>query len=72
MQDRLFSDPLYAAALGATPKDRQETVLKGGLKIYATLDQTAQANAQNAMNEILPEKPVSRLRSSRWTRTTAS
>jgi len=56
VQDRLFNDPLYDV-LGSTPKERQDAVLKGGLKIYATLDPKMQADAQAAMDEILPEKP---------------
>ena len=50
VQDSLFNDPRYAKALGATPQARRDAVLKGGLKIYATLDPTAQANAQNAID----------------------
>jgi penicillin-binding protein 1A len=56
VQDRLFTDPLYDV-LGTTPKERQDAVLKGGLKIHATLDPKLQADAQSAMDEILPEKP---------------
>ena len=53
VQDSLIQDPRYAAALGATPQARTDALLKGGLKIYATLDQNAQNNAQNAVNTVL-------------------
>ena len=56
VQDRLFTDPVYAV-LGATEKERKERVLTGGLKIYATLDPNLQAAAQDAMDTVLPEKP---------------
>jgi penicillin-binding protein 1A len=56
VQDRLFHDDVYAV-LGKTPEQRKERVLTGGLKIYATLDPNLQQLAQDAMNEILPEKP---------------
>jgi penicillin-binding protein 1A len=56
VQDRLFTDPLYAA-LGKTEKERKDAVLRGGLKITATLDPDMQAKAQDAMDRILPEKP---------------
>jgi penicillin-binding protein 1A len=56
VQDRLFTDPLYRV-LGPTEKDRKEKVLTGGLKIYATLDPNLQSAAQDAMNQVLPEKP---------------
>ena len=50
------SDQRYAV-LGDTPEAREAAILKGGLKIYATLDPGAQANAQGAIDETLPEKP---------------
>jgi len=56
VQDRLFTDEVYSV-LGSTVDDRKDRVLKGGLKIYATLDPTLQAKAQDAMDRILPEKP---------------
>jgi len=56
VQDRLFTDPLYSV-LGSTEKDRKEKVLTGGLKIYATLDPNLQQDAQDAMDQVLPEKP---------------
>jgi penicillin-binding protein 1A len=56
IQDRLINDPIYAV-LGATPKERQDRVLNGGLKIYATMDPNMQNIAQDAMNQVLPEKP---------------
>ena len=56
VQDRLFTDPLYAV-LGSTKQERRDRVLKGGLKIYASLDPKLQQDAQNAMDAVLPEKP---------------
>jgi membrane peptidoglycan carboxypeptidase len=56
VQDRLFTDPIYKV-LGTTVKERKTKVLTGGLKVYATLDPTLQGFAQDAMNDILPEKP---------------
>jgi penicillin-binding protein 1A len=56
VQDRLFNDPLYAV-LGSTKQERKDRVLKGGLKIYASLDPKLQLDAQNAMDAVLPEKP---------------
>jgi len=56
VQDRLFHDDVYRV-LGATPKEREQRVLTGGLSIYSTLDPNLQQFAQNAMDEILPEKP---------------
>jgi penicillin-binding protein 1A len=56
VQDRLFTDPLYSV-LGSTEKERKEKVLTGGLKIYATLDPNLQQDAQDAMDQVLPEKP---------------
>jgi penicillin-binding protein 1A len=56
IQDRLINDPVYKV-LGDTPKERQDRVLNGGLKIYATKDPNMQAIAQDAMNQVLPEKP---------------
>jgi membrane peptidoglycan carboxypeptidase len=56
VQDRLFTEARFSV-LGSTKEQRQETILRGGLKIYTTLDPVAQANAQNAVNESVPEKP---------------
>ncbi|MEX0666617.1 MAG: transglycosylase domain-containing protein [Acidimicrobiia bacterium] len=53
VQDRLFTDPIFEV-LGSTPKERRQKVLTGGLKIYATLDPKLQADAQNAVDSILP------------------
>jgi len=49
VQDRLFTDPRYSA-LGTTREERENAVLRGGLKIYTTIDPNAQANAQNAVD----------------------
>jgi len=43
--------------LGSTKQERRDRVLKGGLKIYASLDPKLQQDAQNAMDAVLPEKP---------------
>jgi penicillin-binding protein 1A len=56
IQDRLVRDSRYAV-LGDTPEAREAAILKGGLKIHATLDPGAQANASNAVYDTLPEKP---------------
>jgi penicillin-binding protein 1A len=56
VQDRLFHDDVYAV-LGKTPAEREQRVLTGGLKITSTLDPHLQQLAQDAMDEILPEKP---------------
>jgi penicillin-binding protein 1A len=53
VQDRLFNDPMFAV-LGDTPKEREQKVLTGGLKIYTTKDTRLQDAAQNAVNSILP------------------
>jgi membrane peptidoglycan carboxypeptidase len=56
VQDRLFNDPRYSV-LGKDRQARQDTILRGGLKIYTTLDPAAQLKAQTAINNTLPEKP---------------
>ena len=56
VQDRLIRDQRYAV-LGDTPEAREAAILKGGLKIYATLDPPMQANALGAVYDTLPEKP---------------
>ncbi|MFM8302683.1 MAG: transglycosylase domain-containing protein [Actinomycetota bacterium] len=56
VQDRLFSDPRYSV-LGTTREQRENAVLRGGLKIYTTLDPAAQANAQAAVDESIGQKP---------------
>jgi membrane peptidoglycan carboxypeptidase len=56
VQDRLLHEPLYAV-LGATPTEREERLLTGGLRITATLDPLTQQAAQDAIATILPEKP---------------
>ena len=56
VQDRLFNDPRYAV-LGKDATARREAVLKGGLRVYTTLDPTAQANATAAINDSVGEKP---------------
>jgi penicillin-binding protein 1A len=56
IQDRLINDPAFAV-LGATADERRKRVLTGGLQIHSTLDPAVQASAQQAIDEILPEKP---------------
>jgi penicillin-binding protein 1A len=56
VQDRLFNDPRYSV-LGKDKQARQDAVLRGGLQIYTTLDENAQANAQQAIADSLPDKP---------------
>ena len=56
IQDRLINDPVFTV-LGATAEQRRDRVLTGGLQIHATLDPSVQANAQQAIDDILPEKP---------------
>jgi penicillin-binding protein 1A len=52
VQLRLFTDPVYAA-LGKTTQERQNAVLKGGLKIYATQDPRLQDLAQSVVDHDL-------------------
>ena len=52
IQNRLVNDPVYAA-LGATPQQRRDIVLKGGLRIFATKDPNLQNLAQNVVNHDL-------------------
>jgi penicillin-binding protein 1A len=56
VQDRLINDPMYSV-LGPTTEARRARVLTGGLKIIATIDPAVQRLAQDAMSEVLPEKP---------------
>jgi len=53
VQTELLGDP----RLGATYADRLQLLLRGGLRVYTSLDQTAQLLAQQAVNEILPNQP---------------
>ncbi len=50
VQDRLLAD----TRLGATPKERHDRLLKGGLKIYTTFDKTLQNQAEWATENMLP------------------
>jgi membrane peptidoglycan carboxypeptidase len=52
-QQVLLADP----RLGATPEERREKVLEGGLKIYTTLDQDMQAKADQAVAQGLRSAP---------------
>lgn len=56
VQDRLFTDPRFSA-LGTTREERENAVLRGGLQVFTTIDQSAQANAQRAVDESIGEKP---------------
>ena len=59
VQDRLFNDPLYKV-LGATPEERKEAVLEGGLKVYADpRPERSRQNAQDAMNASCRRSPAS-------------
>ena len=53
VQARLLTDE----RLGATEKERRDAVLQGGLTVHTTLDPTMQAQAEEAVNAITPEKP---------------
>lgn len=53
VQRRLLADE----RLGETPEQRQQAVLKGGLKVYTTFDARAYFLAQLAVNEIVPDQP---------------
>jgi membrane peptidoglycan carboxypeptidase len=53
-QEVLLSDP----RLGATPEERREKVLQGGLKVYTTLDQNLQAQADQAVTRGLSGAPA--------------
>jgi len=53
VQRRLLNDN----RLGATPEERRNAVLRGGLKVVSTMDLLAQFNAQAAVNEVLPDAP---------------
>jgi penicillin-binding protein 1A len=50
VQDQLLADP----RLGATVKERQDALLKGGLKIVTTFNQNLQTAAVNATTNDLP------------------
>lgn len=53
VQQRLLADP----RLGASPAERRDRLLKGGLAVYTTIDPTAQARAEQAIAETLPDDP---------------
>ena len=50
VQDQLLADP----RLGATVKERTDKLLKGGLKVTTTFDQTMQSEAEDATNNAKP------------------
>jgi membrane peptidoglycan carboxypeptidase len=52
VQTRLLADK----RLGATPQERYNKLLRGGLKIYTTLDPKAQESAESAVEKVLPKK----------------
>jgi penicillin-binding protein 1A len=47
----ILDDPRF----GATPKERRDLLFGGGLRIQTTVDLAAQAQAEQAVNEILPD-----------------
>jgi penicillin-binding protein 1A len=51
VRDQLLND----TRLGATPDERRDTLLKGGLKIVTTFDQGLQAAAQDATDNAKPQ-----------------
>ena len=51
VKKQLFDDP----RLGATREERQNTVFRGGLRIYTTLDRKAQLLATQSRNDVLAE-----------------
>jgi penicillin-binding protein 1A len=53
VEQKLLNDPEFGA-LGATPEARRTPVYQGGLKVYTTLDPTAQAQAIAARDQNLP------------------
>ena len=55
VQDQLVRDARYTF-LGATPDEREHRLLTGGFTVETTLDPAIQQAAQDAVNEILPEK----------------
>jgi len=52
VRDQLLAD----TRLGATPEERRDTLLKGGLKIVSTFDQRLQAAAEGATDNAKPQK----------------
>ena len=52
VQDRLLADP----RLGATLKERNDALLKGGLKIYTTFDLNLQGMATESVRTAMPQK----------------
>ena len=55
--EKVKQELLAADWLGETPQERYQAVFAGGLSIYTTLDSRLQAEAENAVNSILPEDP---------------
>lgn len=53
VQRRLLQDE----RLGATPEERENAVLRGGLHVVSTMDIAAQFNAQAAIDNVLPDRP---------------
>jgi len=53
VQRRLLQDP----RLGDTPEERENAVLRGGLRVVSTFDPITQFNAQAAINDVLPGTP---------------
>jgi membrane peptidoglycan carboxypeptidase len=51
----LLSGKEFGNELGGTEKERQDKILKGGLKIYTTFDRTLQGYAQDATTTAKPQ-----------------
>ncbi len=51
LKSRLLDDE----RLGATPTDRYNTLFKGGLRIYTTIDPASQATAELAIDNVVPQ-----------------
>ncbi len=52
VQSELINNPVYSA-LGRTPQEREDAVLKGGLQIYSTENPQLQEDAQNTVDQVL-------------------
>ncbi|MEM7094326.1 MAG: transglycosylase domain-containing protein [Actinomycetota bacterium] len=50
-------DPLVIDAVGETRQERIDALFRGGLRIFTTYDRAAQAEAERARDEVVPELP---------------
>lgn len=55
--EKVQRDLLNDERLGSTQQERFNAVLKGGLKVYTTLDSKAQARALEAVRSTIPDQP---------------